>query len=51
MTLYETGMKTRRNVLGEAHVARAEASKTDFDASFLKHQIAGGVMTTIVRQL
>jgi oxaloacetate decarboxylase (Na+ extruding) subunit alpha len=23
----------------------------DFDASFLKHQIAGGVMTTIVRQL
>jgi hypothetical protein len=23
----------------------------DFDARFLKHQIAGGVMTTIVRQL
>ena len=30
----ETGMKTRRTVLGEAHVARAEASKTDFDAPF-----------------
>jgi 4-carboxymuconolactone decarboxylase len=30
----ETGMKIRRAVLGEAHVARAEACKTDFDAPF-----------------
>lgn len=31
---HETGMKTRRMVLGDAHVDRAEASKTDFDAPF-----------------
>ena len=31
---YIQGMKTRRAVLGEAHVDRAEASKTDFDAPF-----------------
>lgn len=31
---YETGMKTRRAVLGDAHVARAEAGKTAFDAPF-----------------
>jgi 4-carboxymuconolactone decarboxylase len=34
MSITETGMKMRRKVLGEAHVARAEASKTDFDAPF-----------------
>ena len=28
------GMKTRRSVLGEAHVDRAEAAKTAFDADF-----------------
>ena len=28
------GMATRRGVLGEAHVARAEAAKTEFDAPF-----------------
>jgi 4-carboxymuconolactone decarboxylase len=28
------GMKTRRKVLGDAHVNRAEANKTDFDAPF-----------------
>ena len=28
------GMKTRRRVLGDAHVNRAEASKTEFDAPF-----------------
>lgn len=28
------GRKTRRRVLGEAHVARAEAEKTAFDAAF-----------------
>ncbi len=31
---YATGMKTRREVLGDAHVDRAEALKTDFDAPF-----------------
>jgi 4-carboxymuconolactone decarboxylase len=34
MSLHDSGMKTRRKVLGEAHVARAEASKTSFDAPF-----------------
>jgi 4-carboxymuconolactone decarboxylase len=28
------GMETRRAVLGDAHVDRAEAAKTDFDAQF-----------------
>ncbi|WP_108838213.1 4-carboxymuconolactone decarboxylase [Tateyamaria sp. Alg231-49] len=31
---FDTGMKTRRAVLGDAHVDRAEASKTDFDTTF-----------------
>ncbi len=31
---YETGMKTRRAVLGDAHVDRAEADKTAFDEPF-----------------
>ncbi len=31
---YDTGMKTRRAVLGDAHVDRAEATKVDFDAPF-----------------
>ena len=30
----DSGMATRRRVLGEAHVARAEAAKTAFDAPF-----------------
>ncbi len=30
----EKGMGVRRAVLGAAHVARAEAAKTDFDADF-----------------
>ena len=34
MTLHETGMKTRRKVLGDAHVAKAEASKNGLDAAF-----------------
>ena len=33
-TRYERGMRVRRAVLGEAHVARAEARKTPFDAPF-----------------
>ena len=31
---FERGMKVRREVLGDAHVDRAEANKTDFDADF-----------------
>lgn len=31
---FETGTKVRRSVLGDAHVDRAEAAKTDFDADF-----------------
>ncbi len=31
---YEMGMATRRSVLGEAHVTRAEAAKTAFDQPF-----------------
>jgi 4-carboxymuconolactone decarboxylase len=30
----EAGMATRRAVLGDAHVDRAEAGKTEFDAKF-----------------
>lgn len=31
---YEEGMKTRRAVLGDAHVDRAEAATTEFDSAF-----------------
>lgn len=31
---FDTGMNVRRDVLGDAHVDRAEAAKTDFDAAF-----------------
>jgi 4-carboxymuconolactone decarboxylase len=31
---YEKGMRVRREVLGDAHVDRAEANKTGFDAPF-----------------
>jgi len=31
---YNTGMETRRRVLGNAHVDRAEVAKTDFDEPF-----------------
>lgn len=31
---FDAGMKTRRAVLGDAHVDRAEAAKTDFDEPF-----------------
>ena len=36
-TLYELGMRTRRLVLGDAHVDRAEANKTDFDKDFQEY--------------
>lgn len=31
---HDKGMEARRKVLGDAHVDRAEAAKTDFDAPF-----------------
>ena len=31
---YDTGMSTRRAVLGDAHVDRTEAATTEFDAPF-----------------
>jgi 4-carboxymuconolactone decarboxylase len=31
---FDKGMATRRAVLGDAHVDKAEATKTDFDAPF-----------------
>src|SRR5450755_2234359 len=31
---YAEGMKVRREVLGDAHVDRAEGAKTEFDAAF-----------------
>ncbi|MET4128783.1 4-carboxymuconolactone decarboxylase [Roseovarius sp. MBR-6] len=31
---FDKGVRVRREVLGEAHVDRAEAAKTEFDAAF-----------------
>lgn len=31
---FDIGMETRRSVLGDAHVDRAEAAKSEFDADF-----------------
>lgn len=31
---YDQGMKTRRRILGDAHVDRAEAARTEFDEAF-----------------
>ncbi len=36
-SVYEIGMQTRRAVLGDAHVNRAEANKTDLDAAFQQY--------------
>ena len=33
-TRYDTGMRVRREVLGDAHVERAQANQTAFDAPF-----------------
>lgn len=32
--IFKKGMATRRSILGDAHVDRAEQNKTDFDAPF-----------------
>ena len=34
---YDKGMATRRSVLGDAHVDRASANATPFDADFQRH--------------
>lgn len=34
---YDTGMEVRRGVLGDAHVDRAEADTTPFDADFQRY--------------
>jgi len=35
--LYNKGMQTRRSVLGDAHVDKAEANKTELDADFQEY--------------
>lgn len=35
--LYNTGMKTRRSVLGNEYVDKAEANKTEFDKDFQEY--------------
>lgn len=43
---FETGMTTRRAVLGDAHVDRAEATRTPFDAPF-QQMITEGAWGTV----
>lgn len=43
---YDDGMKIRRRVLGDAHVDRAEAAKTDFDQPF-QEMITEGAWGTV----
>jgi len=45
---YEEGMKVRRAVLGDEHVERAEAEKSDFDADFQRFivEVAWGSVWT-----
>ncbi|ETW11434.1 4-carboxymuconolactone decarboxylase [Roseivivax marinus] len=43
---HDTGMRVRRTVLGDAHVDRAEAKKTDFDAPF-QDMITEGAWGTV----
>ncbi len=43
---FETGMKTRRQVLGDAHVDRAEAAKSEFDEPF-QQMITEGAWGTL----
>ena len=45
-TRYAAGMTVRRAVLGEAHVDRAEAAKSDFDAPF-QNLITEGAWGTV----
>lgn len=43
---YDKGMNIRRKVLGNAHVDRAEAQKTEFDAAF-QQMITEGAWGTV----
>lgn len=43
---FEKGMQVRRSVLGDAHVDRAEANKTDFDKPF-QEMITEGAWGTV----
>ena len=43
---HDKGMSIRRRVLGDAHVDRAEAAKTDFDAAF-QEMITEGAWGTV----
>ena len=43
---YDKGMTIRRKVLGNAHVDRAEAQKTEFDAAF-QQMITEGAWGTV----
>lgn len=43
---FDTGMAIRREVLGDAHVDRTEASKSDFDAPF-QRMITEGAWGTL----
>lgn len=43
---FDKGMATRRAVLGDAHVDRAEATKSAFDAPF-QHMITEGAWGTL----
>ena len=43
---FDKGMETRRSVLGDAHVDRAEAAKTEFDAPF-QNLITEGAWGTV----
>ncbi|MFK8081572.1 MAG: 4-carboxymuconolactone decarboxylase [Granulosicoccus sp.] len=43
---YDAGMKTRREVLGDEHVDRAEAAKTEFDKPF-QEMITEGAWGTL----
>lgn len=46
MDRYDEGMKTRRAVLGDAHVNRAEEATTEFDAPF-QRMITEGAWGTV----
>ena len=46
MDRHDAGTKTRREVLGDAHVDRAEAAKTPFDAPF-QQMITEGAWGTL----
>ncbi|MFQ6546622.1 4-carboxymuconolactone decarboxylase [Aestuariibius sp. 2305UL40-4] len=43
---YDTGRKVRREVLGDAHVDRADAARTEFDAAF-QEMITEGAWGTL----